>query len=281
MKTTEEYLELAKKIAERGKDELADNSFKSSVSFNDETDEPRLILFPETHDVASRDMLLRCIVMLGACIDNLDSIAFVSDTCRVKEQFKVDGSKWEYGDMQKALNDPSDPNHDLIGEALMLQVTDSTGRMAMISVPYDRDDEGIKFDWDAADAVVEDENPEEGRGFKAEGAFSDAFRGAFLAPKIAPKIIDQMKSDYNLTGEDFGLDQAAARLHTLSIGVKIVLRHAQLACLVPCRTEEEAELLRHSMKNGPMTEGISSFSKEEIEEVIQLNEAFEAPAFGE
>jgi hypothetical protein len=47
--------------------------------------------------------------------------------------------------------------------------------------------------------------------------------------------------------------------------------------LIPCHSEEEQVLIKHSMEGGPFSAGIKCYSKEDVEEIADLEKALDQP----
>ena len=64
----------------------------------------------------------------------------------------------------------------------------------------------------------------------------------------------------------------------MAASVKLVMHQTQMACMVPCYSEEEANLLRRSMGDD---DNLRMLSEDDLNEVADLEKAFEQPAYGE
>lgn len=270
MKTEAEIIEFAKTLADADKANIADGSFVPAITFHTADEKIRLVFFPEIDgDPATRDKIAWATTLLGASIDNLWAVAFAMDTYVGKSQTKHDGSPWGYGGMQHAvLNNTVDA--DLVSEAFCYQIVER-GSVAMVTIPYDRVGTDVEFDFDNVKCMFDGKD-----GARTKGFFVEMMNQSL----DAPKLMDEMKKS-GLEFGNMGLDLEAARIHTLAVGVKMVINQLGMNCLVPCHSEEEEEVVRESMDGGPFSDNIKSYSRQEVEEIVDLEQAFKQPAVGE
>lgn len=278
MKTKDEYIEITKRWIEVEREDLIKDECRPKMTFLTDEDTPRVLFFPKLDgDVEARDLTLWATTILGTSIDNLWGIAYAFDSIHTLSKTKTDGTAWGYGEMQDALRNNTVDAH-LVEESFCYQVHEKDGGAALVSVPYDRPTpDSIEFRWDDAHVLIEGEG---------DGQLAGTFAEAFSRALHGPKLITAMKSELGIDFNDLGLDLEAARMHTLSVAVKMVLRQTaikgrSMQCLVPCHSQDEADLLKTSMTEGPFSEGIMAFSEQEVEEIVMLDEAFDAPAYGE
>lgn len=264
MKTDEEYLEMTKRFAEADREDVMNDDVKPRILFNIEDGKPRAVAFIDiTLDDDDRDALGKSVVSIASSIDNLTSMVMVSDTIRAKNETKADGSDWARGEMQAALKDEENPDHNNVSECFMYQIINEEG-MVVVSLPYDRTAEGL-FDWEAF-TIFRDTQGE------LKGFLPFVMKTAWDAPKILLMMKDKFGMDY----EDLKLTLEQARIHSLSMGVKIVVQMKQMRVLIPCYNEEEQEHLEHSMTRGPLSDGIASYNQDDLDEIVTLEEMYEA-----
>jgi len=270
--TEEAITGLVKRFAEGSEQKIFDNDFNPQIAFyiEERRDSPRVIFFPEMVNDESRGPISWAVHILAASLDSLAGIAFIHDGYRATQNTKTDGTPWGPGGMQEAfLNNTVDAH--LVSESLYYSVvTKDTVHMA--GLPYERTAETINFLWDDLSYMSTQQDE-----VQAAGYYPDMLRHAFGAPKI----IDELTKQFNISGDQFGLDEESARLHTLSIAAKLVLVQTRMLCMVPCHTKEEQDLLQKSLKEGPFSEVIKAFDQDELDEIVTLEQAFDAPAFGE
>jgi len=266
MKTEQEIIEFAKRHAEHEKDDLIANEFRPKVLFETgDGDAPRLVLFPHMDGTdEAYDKFAYAVKLLAAGIDDLESIVFVVDTYKVTQMTKHDGSEWGRGGMQYAWENNT-VDKDLVREAFGYQIADKSGVFAMCSLPYTRTDNDVEFHFDEAEAMVEQEGSARFGGF-----FPNVMREAL----VQTKLLDAMLADGHRP-EDMNLDLDSARLHTMAVTVKLSMAQTEWPCLVPARSEEEAQIIKESMNGGPFSEGIRSFDQDELREIEDLEKAYE------
>jgi hypothetical protein len=113
-------------------------------------------------------------------------------------------------------------------------------------------------------------------GVDDSGFWAVNLRNAFGAPKLEDYV-----EKHGASPEDFNLDRGTARLHILAMAAKLVMMQTERPCAIPTYSEEEVELVRRTFKVGPMAGHFNILTGEEVEEVLTLEEQFDAPAFGE
>ena len=252
-----DHMETVRRIAEAHTEELASGNFVPALMFLDDNEDPRTIMFPEIDGEYETKMKLAwAMKVVAAAIDDLWSIAFVVDTYHTTSK-KHDGSDWGPNEMGYAFENKT-VDADLVTEALTYQMM-AGDSFYMTTVPYKRNGDEIEFLWD--EAITMDDGPDS----KFGGFYPDAMREAYGAPKIMaiPAAATMMKV--------LNIDLDTARLHSLCAAVKIVLTEIGIPALIPCRNEEEVEILRHSFSEVP---GLAMFDKQEVEEIASLEKQF-------
>lgn len=254
---TPDHLDAVRHIAEGHAEQLAEGNFTPALMFMDDEESPRAIVFPDIDGTEeTKNQLAWAMRILSAAIDDLWSIAFVVDTYHASTK-KHDGSEWGPNEMGYAFENKT-VDADLVTEALTYQMI-AGDRFFITTVPYKRDNGEIEFLWD--DVITLDESDDA----KFGGFYPDALREAYSAPKIMA-IPEAAKM-----AEALGLDLDAARLHSLCAAVKIVLMNVGIPAMIPCRDEEEVEILRRSFSDLP---GIGMFDKQDVEEIVELERTF-------
>jgi hypothetical protein len=61
----------------------------------------------------------------------------------------------------------------------------------------------------------------------------------------------------------------------------MVIKEAQFPCMVLCRNEREAGIVKDSMDGGPFSDGIQYFDQDQLLEITTLEEAYDQPAYDE
>lgn len=268
MKTKEEILQTAKDIAERFSNDLTEGDFAPTITYGTEGDQMRLMLFPNTDpDPQARNMLAWAVTVLAASIDNLDSITFATDSYHTTSPTKKDGTPWGPGGMQYAVENNTE-DAELVFDCLSVMYM-APNQRGMASIPYRKTDKGIEFLDDEAKVLVHGDGDH-----LLEGGFVEMMGTAFEAPKIIEAL-----DKHNIDPDDFGLDEDQARLHCICIAVKMVMLRTGMRCIIPCHSAEEQDLFKTSFNEGPFSEGFRAFDQDQVEEIIQLEEAFEGPAF--
>lgn len=254
---TPDLMDTVRHIAEGHAEELARGSFVPALMFMDDDEAPRAIVFPEIDGKDdTKSKLAWTMRILSAAIDDLWSIAFVVDTYHTTSK-KHDGSDWGPNEMGYAFENKT-VDADLVTEALTYQMV-AGDRFYITTVPYKRDNGEIEFLWDEVITLDEDDDKKFG------GFYPNALRDAYAAPKIMA-IPEAAKM-----AEALGLDLDAARLHSLCAAVKIVLTNVGIPALIPCRTEEEAEIVSRSFSDLP---GVNVLNKTQVEEIVELERTF-------
>lgn len=252
-----DHMETVRHIAEAHTEHLLAGSFTPALMFMDDNEEPRTIVFPDIDGTdEARYQLAWAMKVIAAAIDDLWSIAFVADTYHTTSK-RHDGSDWGPGGMQHAFENKT-ADADLVQEALTYQMI-AGDHFYVITVPYERANGAIEFQWD--DVMTMDESD----GAQLGGFYPDSMREAYSAPKVLaiPEAVQMMTA--------LGLDMDTARLHGLCAAVKMVLAQVGIPALIPCRDENEVELLRTSFAQEP---DIAMFDKQEVEEISSLEQQF-------
>lgn len=267
MKTHDEYLGLAKSVAERQADALATNTFMPTIAFHVEDDLLRLLAFPRIEDAETRNQLSYALAVLAAGIDNLETTVFTMDTYHSTHPTKKNGEPWGVGGMQYAVENNTE-DADLVTDALSMQIMSVNGDRAMATVPYVKKNGGVEIDMDGANVIVH------GQEGQLKGFFVEIMEQAFGAPKLMAEM-------QKLFGgpEVFDLTKDQARIHSMAIAVKMVMRQTGMRILIPAHSPEEQERIKNSMEGGPFSEGIAAFDQDQINEIVTLEEAFEQPSF--
>lgn len=293
----ERILEDAKRFIQVDEQRLLEGEFQATFSFftTNDPDAPRLMMMPNMGSDNVRGEVAWALRLVSAAIEDLDCIAFSVDTYAHKAQFseemrealkgeptaedvaktvtKLDGTPWGQGDMQFAWENDT-PDKALITEAYTYQIAYNDGTFAMLSVPYVRDAGTIKFEWDSVQPLVTGEE-----GGKAGGFFPEAMLKALTETKMVdsaklhhPEMVELMNA--------IGLEEWRARLHTMAVAVKMVMKETGWPCMIPAHSEEEAELISDSFKEGPFTEGLNVYNQDDIREIGDLEDQFSQPAVG-
>lgn len=273
MKTEKDIEDLARTVAERHKEDLSNKSFRPTVLWFDVEDRPRLLMWPEVLP-DNRGEIAWAMRVLTSTQREAAHLAFVTDNYMAKAEVvdgkpkmvKHDGTEWGPGGMQYAVENQT-VDADLVSECFCYHIADNEGSFATARVPYVRTDEGIEFDWDDFDVMMEEGDAKFG------GAFPDMMRDAMAQPKMA----DVMRQQLGPVAEVLGLSQEIADMHMAAVGVKMVMQQTKWQCMIPAYSEDERDVLKDSFENGPFSDGIRVFNEEDVNEIVQLEEMFEAP----
>ena len=260
----EETMKFAKWAAEVNRDDIINDTFHPKVVWIDGNECPRFTLFPDG-DGNGGDwvgMLPRPLAMITSAIDDVSRIAVITDSVGTTSATKVDGTEWVHGEMQEAMRDKNNPNHHLVAESLMILVVTDDETCSNVMIGYTRNDDTVVFE----EPVGTTYRPAEDEFF---GRLPDAIRGALRQPKMSEAF-----KELGISREAFGLSEATAAAHQLCASVKIVMNDYKWPGIVGASTEEEAEVIKRSMDGGPFSENIRAFDKEAVNEIVQLQEAW-------
>lgn len=260
-------LERMKEIAEVEKPFLENDSFKPRFLWYDDPDRaPRLIMLPHI-DGNTHNQVAWAIRLLCSAQENLSELVFIMDAWRCKTLRKKNGEEWGRGGMEYAVVNQTEDAEN-VEESLCLNIAYNDGNFATANVPYTRTESGIEYNWDPDQLAIHITNVTDGR----PGGF---FPEAMMTAMVGIKMADAMTEVLGLgASEDFGLEKWQADIHMLAVAVKMVLHQTQFPCWVLGRSEEEAEVIEHSLRDGPFSEGLRAFSIDEIEEIDALEEAY-------
>ena len=261
----EETMEFAKWAAEVNRDDIINDSFHPKIVWIDGKECPRLTLFPDGdgNDGDWVGMLPRPLAMITSTIDDVSRIAVITDSVGTTSTTKVDGTEWVHGEMQEAMRDKNNPNHHLMSETLMVLVVTADETCTNVMIGYTRNDDGtVTFEEPVGTAYKPAEDESHGR-------LPDAIRGALRQPKMSEAF-----KTLGVAREAFGLTETTAAAHQLCVSVKMVMSQYRWMGIMGASTEEEAEIIKHSMDGGPFSENIRAFDKEAVYELVQLQTAW-------
>lgn len=261
-------IEKAQRAAERVEDDLADKSFKPSMVLFTDDGNPRLIILPTFDDPqASRGPLAWITKIAAASIDNLSEIIWLMDSWQSTSPTKKDGSSWEQGEMQEAVENNTE-NADLVYECLSLNIIDKDGTLGAVNVRYDRNpDDTVTFLWDDATNFIESD--EEGSP-KAMGNFPSMLRQAVAEPKMRDIVLAESKKLGIDIDEGLGIERQ--RLHTLVAMMRHVFsENLGIPILLPTYNDTEREVFKR-LNQIP---GVGVYTEKDISEIHDLEELFE------
>lgn len=248
---------------------LTDDDFKPKVVWFNTDGIPRITMFPWIDEQGGDwvGALPRPVTMLTAVQDDVDRICVISDSIGTTHMTKSDGTPWQHGEMGIALRDPHSPDFPLVHEVLMVTIVFADGRVASMTCPYHRHEDGPVTYEETVGWVMK---PEDDEGL---GRVPDTLRDALAAPKMATMLAEAFDG---LTSGDFGLTKSQANAHALSAVVKVIMQSTRWACMVGAANEEEADVFKHSFNEGPFAENIRAFDQEAIEELVSIEGSWNA-----
>lgn len=133
-----DHLEVGKKIL-KGMREANVPLIGQMVAFHDGM--PRMTCL--VHDVRDRDNFFQVAAILGSGLD-ADALLWLSDAWKTTSITKTDGSDWEPGDMQYAV-EHNTPDAKFISENLVVLLVDRIGNAAATSIAYEMKNGKVVF----------------------------------------------------------------------------------------------------------------------------------------
>jgi hypothetical protein len=266
-----EEVEYLKSFAESIRNDVIKDEVQAQFIFFSEScnDGPRIYYFP---DLSEREKAAVAVNLLSGAISDLTRIGFLSDTfaSTIPPEFttKPDGTTMSVEEIETLISER--PELLQRQEALNYTVVSKDGVCLNLSLPYDRLERDVNFRVNEMTVYSSDE------GVDDSGFWAVNLRNAFGAPKLEDYV-----EKHGASPEDFNLDRGTARLHILAMAAKLVMMQTERPCAIPTYSEEEVELVRRTFKVGPMAGHFNILTGEEVEEVLTLEEQFDAPAFGE
>ena len=234
---------LVQVVAQGERDAIKANQYiPRFVLYRDE--HPRAFLFPKLEIDMDQNALAHAIsVLVRSCAR--DAIVFATDSYKAKVPTKKNGEPWESGDMAKAIQEDNE-NRELVSEAFQMIVVDKDANAVIASLPYDRIDGEVSYDYDALTLHGDGYPMEDGVDGVVDGAIANMMRAAMQAPSLR----DDMEAKFGISAEDdLSLTAQQIDIHGICAAAKVIMNKYGWEVAIACRSQEEADIVKRSFDN--------------------------------